>query len=142
MSPTTSQNKITVTEVMHALLETSIHTTLHALVRKINWNEYSCIAVLDDEGKLFGIITEQLMLSAQKKKLKFKATHAWEIASTIYNTIKKEDTLHAAIDKMINNRVRYLIIEEEGEIKGIITALDILSLINWDEPRDINAPNS
>lgn len=141
MAQTASQYQVTVSQAMHAILETDIHTTLHDLVRKINWNDYSCLVVLDDDKKFFGMITEQDIISARKKKMNFNTARAWEIASTSFKSVAPDTTLQEAIELMIDHQARQLIVEVNGKIKGIITPLDILALINWDEPRDITVPN-
>ena len=141
MASTASQHKITVAQAMHAIMDIDIHTSLNELVRKINWNEYSCIVVLDDEKNFFGIITQQDIHFAQKKKLNFNTTRAWEIASAEIQKVPPDTTLQDAIELMIDKQVRHLFIEEKKTIKGVITPLNILSLINWDEPRDITIPN-
>jgi len=115
------------------MMEIDIHITLNELIRKINWNDYSCLAVMDDDRKFFGIVTEQDMQTAQKKRLNFHTTRAWEIASNIFKKVTPDTTLQDAIEMMIANQVRHLVVENNDEVKGIITPLDILSLINWNE---------
>ena len=141
MATTASQRQVTVAQAMHTMMVIDIHTTLNELLRKINWNDYSCLAVMDDEKKVFGMITEHDIQYAQKKQLNFQTTRAWEIASNVFHKVTPDTTLQDAIEIMIEHRVRHLIVENNDEIKGIITPLDILSLIKRDEPENNTVPD-
>ena len=142
MNSTTTQRLITIGEISRGIVEVAMHDTLHQLLRKINWNENSCVAVLDDNKDIFGILTDQLINYAVKKKLSIHTTYAWEIASPVFKKATPNTTLQEAIELMIQHQVRYLIVEENGNVTGMVTPLHILSLINWDEERDITVPGN
>ncbi len=126
-------SKLLVSHVMKNTLVVTIDTTLNKIMQQVNWNHYSCIVVIDDDNGLFGIITRQLIGYASKRKMNFQTVQAWEVCTPNIITIPPDTSLKAAIEFMIDNRVRHLIIKEDDRYTGIITPLDILSLIKWDD---------
>lgn len=128
---------IVVSQVMKNIFVVNIDTTLFTIIKQMNWNHYDCIAVTDDGKKLFGIITRQLIGYATKRKLNFQSVKAWEICTPEIKTVPPDTTLKDAIDTMIDNSVRHLIINDGLDYVGVITPLDILSLINWDDPEKL-----
>ena len=130
-------SNLVVSQVMKNILVVNIDSTLNTIMKQINWNHYACIVVIDDDNCMFGIITRQLIGYASKRKMNFQAVQAWEVCTPNIITIPADTTLKEAIEYMIDNRVRHLIIKEDNKYTGVITPLDILSLINWDDPEKL-----
>lgn len=130
-------SNIVVSQVMKHILVVEIDTTLLSLMKQVNWNFYTCIAVVDDDNNLFGIITRQLIGYATKKKLNFNNVKAWEICTPEVKIARADLPLKEAVDTMIDNSVRHLIIKSDSEFVGVLRPLDILSLIDWENPEKI-----
>lgn len=130
-------SNLLVSQVMKNTLVVDIDTTLNKIMKQVNWNHYACIVVIDNDNCMFGIITRQLIGYASKRKMNFQTVQAWEVCTPDIITISPDTTLKDAIETMIDNRVRHLIVKEEDRYTGVITPLDILSLINWDDPEQL-----
>ncbi len=128
---------IVVSQVMKHILVVKIDTPLSSLIKELNWNYYICVAVIDDDNNLFGIITRQLIGYATKKKLNFHTVKVWEICTPEMEVVQSDLSLKAAVDIMINHNVRHLIVKRGADYVGVLRPLDILSLIDWDSPEKL-----
>ena len=126
--------EINISDVMKNVLVMNIDMTLDTVIKQANWNYYSCVVVVDDENNMFGIITRQLIGYASKRKLNFHTLKAWEICTPETISVPPDLPLKEAIEIMKDNNVRHLIIKDSSGYVGVITPLDILSLIDLDNP--------
>ncbi len=85
--------------------------------------------IITEKGENEGIVTERdvcyKVVGAGKDP---KAVLARDIMSTNLVTISSEETITDAAKKMVKKGVRRLTVLEEGKIKGILTASDILAI--------------
>ncbi len=90
-----------------------------------------CAVVVDDNGKPLGIVTEgsiaRKVVRDCKDPSKIKVS---EIMSSPLKTIPADATLREASEKLLEEGVNQLYVEEDGEIVGLITEHRILKAIN------------
>ena len=90
-----------------------------------------CAVVVDDNGKPLGIVTEgsiaRKVVRDCKDPSKIKVS---EIMSSPLKTISADATLREASEKLLNEGVNQLYVEDNGEIVGLITEHRILKAIN------------
>ena len=90
-----------------------------------------CAVVVDDNGKPLGIVTEgsiaRKVVKDCKDPSKIKVS---EIMSSPLKTIPADATLREASNKLLEEGVNQLYVEENGEIVGLITEHRILKAIN------------
>ncbi len=129
-------SNLVVSQVMKHILVVKIDTTLSTLMKQVNWNYYICVAVIDDDN-LFGIITRQLIGYATKKKLNFNTVRAWEICTPEMQVVEANLLLKEAVDIMIDKNVRHLIVKNGSDYVGVLRPLDILAIIDWEDPEKL-----
>ncbi len=130
-------SNLVVSQVMKHILVVKIDTTLSTLMKQVNWNYYICVAVIDDDDNLFGIITRQLIGYATKKKLNFNTVRAWEICTPEMLVVEANLLLKEAVDIMIDKNVRHLIVKNGSDYVGVLRPLDILAIIDWEDPEKL-----
>lgn len=84
----------------------------------------SLIIVKDD--KIEGIITDTDIIKALAQEADVNTTSMEDIMSKKVITVDPEQTIEDTVDLMVKHKIKRLPVVEEGKIKGIITASDII----------------
>lgn len=84
----------------------------------------SLIVLKDDD--IVGIATESDIVRSVSKGLDLDSTNIEEVMSKKVVTIDPEKTVEDAVDLMLKHKIKKIPVVEEGKIKGIITASDIV----------------
>lgn len=91
--------------------------------------DISFLVILQD-GKPAGVVTERDYL--RKLVLKEKnpnETLLSEIMSPKFRSVEPGTEIEDAVQKMLNNNIRRLIVLEEGKLAGVITQTDLTSFL-------------
>jgi len=129
------------------------NNTLEHVAKIMIKNRIGCLPVVDNEGKMLGIITEA-EFTAEKSTFPFSRVNApklfgkWmlkeniedmyksaktmkaeEIMNTSYVYVDKDDSVFDLLNTMIDNNVFRMPILKDGKPVGIITRHDLLKLI-------------
>jgi len=84
--------------------------------------------VVDERGRLLGIVTERDLLNALKDAVEVRES-VREIMTREVRTLRPEDPVHKAVKGMVEGRFRrYPVVDEAGKLVGIVTARDIVAL--------------
>ena len=126
-TPTTSVDKLMTKE-----LETiNLLNTAQEAAMKMTDRNVSSLAVVDDYGKAFGIITERDL--ARRICTTDNISNdviVQEIMSSPVITIKAFESLETAARHMMQNKVRHLLVtNEQNQPVGIITATDFTAYL-------------
>jgi len=78
------------------------------------------------ENDIIGIITEGDIMESVAGDKDPDSTIIENIMSEKVLTVDPEDTIEDAADKMVQNKIKKLPVVEDGKLKGIITASDIV----------------
>lgn len=109
------------------LIGTDISSTVQDAARKMTEFNISSIVILDD-GKVVGFFTE----SDLKRKIvavgKTPDTSVEEIMIKDLITIDISSTVSDAMKKMMDNDIKHLLVKEKGEIIGIMSFTDFLTM--------------
>ena len=84
------------------------------------------IPVVDDDGRLSGLVTQRDLLTLEHKK--DAGTALREIMRTDVATVTPDTPLRTAAETMIFNKYGCLPVVSDGELVGIITETDFLKL--------------
>jgi CBS domain-containing protein len=129
------------------------NNTLEHVAKIMIKNRIGCLPVVDNEGKMLGIITEA-EFTAEKSTFPFSRVNApklfgkWmlkeniedmyksaktmkaeEIMNTSYVYVDKDDSIFDLLNTMIDNNVFRMPVLKDGKPVGIITRHDLLKLI-------------
>lgn len=91
------------------------------------------VLVVDDEGKLVGIVTERdlVYLVATGKVDLARDYPVWQIMTENPITASPEESVLEALVKMSEARIRHLpVVDEAGKPVGVISYRDIMSVIS------------
>ena len=88
--------------------------------------KYSCVPVVDPDQHCFGIITSNDITKFHMHNRNPKKVRAWEICSHLMLEAAPELSIHDAAVLMIKNQVHHLVVTQDGEVKGIVSSIDLL----------------
>jgi CBS domain-containing protein len=109
----------------------SIHpdATVYEAIEKMAEKEIGCMPVLDDSGRLAGLISERdyarkVILQGRQSR----DTRVREIMTSSVIYVAPSDTVEECMRIMTNARVRHLPVLEGSRLAGIVSIGD---LVNW-----------
>lgn len=95
-------------------------------------NRIGSVVVVDDDGKIAGILTERdlIYLIALGKKELFTEYPVWQIMTENPITGKPNESITEALLKMKEAKIRHLpVVDEENRPIGMVSIRDILEII-------------
>ena len=121
---------ITVNDMMTKGLETiEEFSSIQDAARKMRDMNVSSLVVVDSEGKPLGIVTERdIVRKACVNDISTSGVTIKEIMSTKLITISPDSSAPTAIDMMLRNNIRHLLVVDKYDTEkpiGMITPLDL-----------------
>lgn len=115
-------------EPISIFMEESIHKLpydfgIEHLIQYMSENDVGYVTLIDDKGRLVGVITEGCIISKLKDGFKVSAE---EIMSSPVKSIHPSDTVRKAIEIMVNFNIRRIVVEGEKDERWIVAATDII----------------
>ncbi|MGI8832469.1 MAG: CBS domain-containing protein [Nitrososphaeraceae archaeon] len=132
----------TVSQVMRTKLETvNQSSTAQEAAKRMRDKKVSSLVVIDKEEAPIGIVTERdLVRQVCSKDISSNNIIIYHIMSSPIVTIDVNASIEEAAEKMIQKKVRHLLIVDENRLNGIITPSDFTTYLrenlNMD---DVNA---
>lgn len=100
------------------------------VARKMRTERVGSVLVVDEEGKLRGIITERDLVFACSEGWNPEVKQAWEIMTEDPITVKPDEDIVTIIKKMRDANIRHIpVVDDNGKPLGMISARDILDFI-------------
>ena len=99
---------------------------IYEAIIEITQKGFGATAVVDEAGKLVGILTDGDIRRILESKVDINTTSVYEVCTKNPKTISKSDILAKALSLMENHKITVLIIEENEKPIGIIHLHDIL----------------
>lgn len=114
------------------------HSTAQEAAKRMRSKKVSSLVVIEKGDAPVGIVTERdLVRSVCSRDISSDSVLIQEIMSSPIVTIDVDASIEQAADKMIQNKVRHLLITENDKIYGIITPSDftiyLTENLNMDE---------
>jgi CBS domain-containing protein len=114
------------------------HSTAQEAAKRMRSKKVSSLVVIEKGDAPVGIVTERdLVRSVCSRDISSDSVLIQEIMSSPIVTIDIDASIEQAADKMIQNKVRHLLITENDKIYGIITPSDftiyLTENLNMDE---------
>lgn len=121
---------LSVSDIMTKQLETIEEiSSVQEAAKKMKNKNVSSLIVVDGEGKPRGLVTERdLVRKACINDVQTSRVTNKEIMSSPIITIDSNSSASAAVDMMLRNNVRHLVVVDKGDANkpiGIITPLDL-----------------
>jgi CBS domain-containing protein len=97
----------------------------------------SCVGALPvvDAGHLVGIISERDLLVAVAEGLSTDVTPVSRFMRCVPGTVDPQADAFAAVAAMIELRVRHLPVVSDGDVVGLVSAIDLVC--QWGVPREL-----
>jgi CBS domain-containing protein len=121
---------ISISDMMTKRLET-VHETasIQEAAKKMKDNNVSSLVVVDDEGKPQGLVTERdLVRKVCINDVRTSSVTNKDIMSSPLITIDSNSSASVAVDVMLQNNIRHLLVVDKSNTNnpiGIITPLDL-----------------
>ncbi|PHS79610.1 MAG: CBS domain-containing protein [Rhodospirillaceae bacterium] len=111
-----------------AIVTLDTSATVHDAVQKMNTHNVSAVAIVDDQNKLVGIISERDMTHrVLALGLAPQATNVCEIMTKEVETLNPKDSALDAIELMLSRNIRHLpVVDENGEVLAMISIRDLM----------------
>jgi signal-transduction protein with cAMP-binding, CBS, and nucleotidyltransferase domain len=111
------------------IVSVPVGTTLFATLEKMNQKKVGAILVTRDE-KIIGIWTERdLMQDVIQEGFDLKSALIEEYMTTRLVSAPHTDTVFNLMDKFLGLRIRHLLIEEDGNIIGLVSGGDVMKCV-------------
>ena len=124
------------------IVSVSVGTTLFVTLEKMNQKKVGAILVTKDE-KIIGIWTERdLMQDINQEGFDLKSALVDEYMTTQLMTAPHTDTVFNLMDKILGLRIRHLLIEENGNIIGLISGGDVMKCVIHEKDAELKQLNS
>jgi len=105
-------------------------TSLKDIAGLMRKHRVGSVLIVDEEGKLRGIVTEHDLVYACSEGWKPEATQAWEVMTENPITVKPDTEVIEVIKKMRNANVRHIpVVDDEGRPVGMISARDLMDFV-------------
>ena len=107
-------------------------TTLKQAIQIMREKHFGCVVVIDDVGKLAGILTERdLLQKVAGQNLELSQCLVEDFMSPAPECSKAEHPLAYALHRMIISDLRYLpLVDDEDRPEGIISSRDVIAYIH------------
>lgn len=100
---------------------TQRNVSIHNLKGMLSRKHIGAVPVLEDDGTISGIVSASDILAASGDDVIVE-----DIMSDRVHIVLKNNRVKDAAGMMVKNHVHHLVVMEDGDVVGIISALDIV----------------
>jgi predicted transcriptional regulator len=100
---------------------TQRNVSIENLKNRLSRKQIGAVPVLEDDGTISGIVSASDILSASGDELIVE-----DIMSDRVHIVLKNNRVKDAAGVMVKNKVHHLVVMEEGNVVGMLSALDIV----------------
>ena len=119
------------------IMTVPVGTSLFAALEKMNQKKVGAILVTRDE-RIIGIWTERdLMQDVIKEDFDLKNGLIEDYMTTELISAPHTDTVFNLMDKFLGLRIRHLLIEEDGNIIGLVSGGDVMKCVIHEKDADL-----
>jgi len=119
------------------IMTVPVGTTLFATLEKMNQKKVGAILVTRDE-RIIGIWTERdLMQDVIQEGFELKSALIEDYMTTDLRSAPHTDTVFNLMDKFLGLRIRHLLIEEDGNIIGLVSGGDVMKCVIHEKDADL-----
>ncbi len=126
----------------HKIVSVPVGTKIMAALEQMNRNKVGAILVTRAE-KIIGIWTERdLMRNIIKDNFDLYSAVIDDYMTTQLVTAPHTDTVYNLMDKFLGLRLRHLLIEQDGQIIGIVSGGDVMRCVIHTKDSELRQLNS
>lgn len=103
-----------------------MHAPMKEVILKITAGRLGMTAIVNEEGRLKGIITDGDLRRMLKKNTDWQSLKAKEVMNASPKTIDAEELAVNALDRMRKNNITQLIVLKNGDYAGVIHLHDLI----------------
>jgi len=92
--------------------------------------------IVREDGKVVGVVSERDLVNALSRRLPMDETTAAEVASTELVWADAAAPVGEVANEMLEHYVRHILVEEDGELAGMVSARDLLGAYSTDVDDD------
>ncbi len=124
------------------IVSVPVGTTLFNTLEKMNQKKVGAILVTRNE-QIIGIWTERdLMQNVIQEEIDLKSALIEDYMTTHLISAPHTDTVFNLMDKFLGLRVRHLLIEEDGNIIGLVSGGDVMKCVIHEKDTELRQLNS
>ena len=124
------------------MVSVPVGTTLFTTLEKMNQKKVGAILVTRDK-KIIGIWTERdLMRDIVQENIDLKIALIEDYMTTQLMLAPHTDTVFNLMDKFLGLRIRHLLIEEDGNIIGLVSGGDVMKCVVHEKDAELKQLNS
>jgi len=124
------------------MVSVPVGTTLFTTLEKMNHKKVGAILVTRDK-KIIGIWTERdLMRDIVQENIDLKIALIEDYMTTQLMLAPHTDTVFNLMDKFLGLRIRHLLIEENGNIIGLVSGGDVMKCVVHEKDAELRQLNS
>jgi signal-transduction protein with cAMP-binding, CBS, and nucleotidyltransferase domain len=91
-------------------------------------NEEIGLVAIGDDDHLVGVVSERDLVGAIARRLALDSTPALDVASTKLVWCDAEASVAEVSIEMLENYVRHVLVEQDGQLIGVVSARDLLGV--------------
>jgi signal-transduction protein with cAMP-binding, CBS, and nucleotidyltransferase domain len=124
------------------MMTVPVGTTLFATLEKMKQEKVGAILVTRDQ-RIIGIWTERdLMQDVTQEGFDLNSALIEDYMTTDLKSAPHTDTVFNLMDKFLGLRLRHLLIEEDGNIIGLVSSGDVMRCVIHEKDADLKQLNS
>jgi signal-transduction protein with cAMP-binding, CBS, and nucleotidyltransferase domain len=124
------------------MMTVPVGTTLFATLEKMKQEKVGAILVTRDQ-RIIGIWTERdLMQDVTQEGFDLNSALIEDYMTTDLKSAPHTDTVFNLMDKFLGLRLRHLLIEEDGNIIGLVSSGDVMKCVIHEKDADLKQLNS
>jgi CBS domain-containing protein len=104
----------------------SVDDTLSEVEKIMVTRNLSSVPIVDSKGTIFGIVSSRDLQRCRAAKTNLRAVQAWEICSYKPIEVGPEVSVQEVAKLMLEKEVAYVIVMENGFIKGFVSTFDFV----------------
>jgi CBS domain-containing protein len=108
------------------VITVALNDTVASVERVLDSHHLSCVPVINDQGKCFGVISAPDLVHFHNARKNPSAERAWEMCMHKTIEVSPGISVKQAAELMVKNNIHHLVVVEDGSIKGIVSSIDIL----------------
>jgi len=113
--------------------------TIKRTAQQMSRNGITSVVVVAPNGKPVGIVTDKDLVAKVLAEEADAPRYVFQIMSRNLKTVKSSDFAYQAFLVMVKHHINHVIIEEKGQLQGIVTMKDLIKSRDWGTLSAVNS---